>query len=454
LNMQAYQLATVSDVTPYNRLPQLTVNGALPYHPGGLDFTYDTEAVRFERSFDDNTYFDLDDNGNRTNIRNRPDVNIFGLARANGNRYNLAPGMALPMTQSWGFLTPAVRYYYTQYDLDLDTQGQNQIAQSGGNYDRNPSRSVPLFSLDGGLYFDRTSNLFGEGGKQTLEPRAKYLYVPYRDQSEIPIFDTGEYTFSYSSLWRDNRFTGADRIGDANQVALGATSRFIEPNGFERANVSLGELFYFRDREVQLPGLENNLPDDATTSRSPYALAGMYRFNRDWRINGEYNWDPVLHHTDSGSVMFHYQPETQPGKVLNVGYRYRDNVRTYDPNLGRFTYNSDDYKIDQHDISFIWPIVPQWSAIARWQFDYNKNRTLEAFGGFEYDNCCWKLRLISRYWLKSEDDVFYTSQSSQADRGVFLQIVLKGLGNVFGGKTEGFLDKGIQGYREREDQAM
>ncbi|WP_295468419.1 LPS-assembly protein LptD [uncultured Pseudomonas sp.] len=454
LNAQAYQLATVSDVTPYNRLPQLTVNGALPYHPGGLDFTYDTEAVRFERSFDDNVYFDLDDNGNRTNIRTRPDVNIFGLARANGNRYNLAPGIALPMTQSWGFLTPAVRYYYTQYDLDLDTQGQNQIAQSGGNYDSNPSRSVPLFSLDSGLYFDRSSNLFGEGGKQTLEPRAKYLYVPYRDQSNIPVFDTGEYTFSYSSLWRDNRFTGADRMGDANQVALGATSRFIEPNGFERANVSFGELFYFRDRDVQLPGLENDLPADATTSRSPYALAGMYRFNRDWRVNGEYNWDPVLHHTDSGSVMFHYQPEAQPGKVLNLGYRYRDNVRVYDPNLGRFTYNSDDYKIDQHDISFIWPIVPQWSAIARWQFDYNKSRTLEAFGGFEYDNCCWKLRLISRYWLKSEDDVYYTSQSSQADRGVFLQIVLKGLGNVFGGKTEGFLDRGIQGYREREDQAM
>ncbi|KTT13829.1 LPS biosynthesis protein [Pseudomonas oryzihabitans] len=451
LNAQAYQLATVSDVTPYNRLPQLTVNGALPYHPGGLDFTYDTEAVRFERSFDDNVYFDLDDNGNRTNVRTRPDVNIFGLARANGNRYNLAPGIALPMTQSWGFLTPAVRYYYTQYDLDLDSKG---VSDLGGSYDKNPSREVPLFSLDSGLYFDRTSNLFGEGGKQTLEPRAKYLYVPYRDQSDIPVFDTGEYTFSYSSLWRDNRFTGTDRIGDANQVALGVTSRFIEPNGFERANVSLGELFYFRDREVQLPGLENNLPDDATTSRSPYALAGMYRFNRDWRVNGEYNWDPVLHQTDSGSLMFHYQPEAQPGKIVNVGYRYRDNVRVYDPSLGRFTYDSDDYKIDQHDISFIWPIVPQWSAIARWQFDYNKSRTLEAFGGFEYDNCCWKLRLISRYWLKSEDDVYYTSQSSEADRGIFLQIVLKGLGNVFGGKTEGFLDRGIQGYREREDQAM
>jgi LPS-assembly protein len=122
--------------------------------------------------------------------------------------------------------------------------------------------------------------------------------------------------------------------------------------------------------------------------------------------------------------------------------------------LGRFAYSSDDYKINQHDFSVIWPIVPQWSAIARWQFDYNKSRTLEAFGGFEYDSCCWKLRLINRYWVDTDDDVFYNSQTSKSDRGVFLQIVLKGLGNVFGGKTEGFLDKGIQGYREREDQAM
>lgn len=480
LNAQAYQMATVSDVTPYNRLPQLTLDGHLPYSPGGLQFTYGTEFVRFQRSLDDDTYFDLDDDGNRTNIRNRPDVNLFGLSRAEGDRIHAEPGISMPMNASWGYLTPSVRYAYTRYDLDLDSQGKSDLnssfndpsgrRQSVGSslqsFNDNPSRSVPIVSIDSGLYFDRNSNLFGEGGKQTLEPRAKYLYVPYKDQDDIPVFDTSEYTFSYDSLWRDNRFTGRDRIGDANQLALGATSRFIEPSGFERANVSFGQLFYFRDRRVQLPGLTEDdiayarsLGQDvdnpqADSWRSPYALAGMYRFNRDWRVNGEFNWDPTINHTDSGSVMFHYQPENDPRKIVNAGYRYRSNTRVYDPNLGRFAYNSNDYKIDQHDFSVIWPIVPQWSAIARWQFDYNKSRTLEAFGGFEYDSCCWKLRLINRYWVDTDDDVFYNSQTSKSDRGVFLQIVLKGLGNVFGGKTEGFLDKGIQGYREREDQAM
>jgi LPS-assembly protein len=139
--------------------------------------------------------------------------------------------------------------------------------------------------------------------------------------------------------------------------------------------------------------------------------------------------------------------------VFNAGYRYRADSKSFDPNLGRFSYNSDEYKIEQHDFSVIWPIVPQWSAIARWQYDYNQNRTLEALGGFEYDSCCWKLRLVNRYWLKYDDDNFYTSDS-KADRGIFLQIILKGLGGVVGNQVEGFLDQGIQGYRQREDSSM
>jgi LPS-assembly protein len=100
----------------------------------------------------------------------------------------------------------------------------------------------------------------------------------------------------------------------------------------------------------------------------------------------------------------------------------------------------------------IWPVIPQWSAIARWQFDFNQSRTLEAFGGFEYDSCCWKLRLVSRYWVQPDDFDLATNQ--QGDHGVFLQIVLKGLGGIAGNQVDSFLDQGIQGYREREDQAF
>ena len=461
LNAQAYQLATVTQITPYNMLPQLTLNGMLPQHPSGLNFGYNTELVRFDRSLE---------NGNYTNedgtVAPRLDNNVAGLARANGTRMNLAPSVSLPLNWSYGFLTPSLKYMYTQYDLDLDGTGKTQLVNAGGKFDSTVSRSVPIASVDSGLYFDRNTNWFGTNYRQTLEPRAFYLYVPEKNQNDIPIFDTSESTFSYSSLWRDNRFTGTDRVGDENKLSLGLTSRLIEDNGFERQRISVGQAYYFKDRKVQLPGISADRAD-ATSNVSPYALEYAYRFNRDWRATADYNWDPDSHSPRSGSAFMHYQPEDNPNKVVNVGYRYRNDQIRYDQYTGKWIvgggdylspgqpgYIKDYYKIQQHDFSVIWPIVPQWNAISRWQYDYNRNRTLEAFGGFEYDNCCWKLRLISRYWVSNDEYTQEAPQNEKGDHGLFLQVVLKGLGGVVGTKVESFLDKGIQGYREREDQAF
>ncbi len=473
LNVHAYQLSTVTQVTPYNQMPQLTFNGALPYHPGGVNFNYNTELVRFERDLENGDYTNEDGT-----VAPRLDNNVAGLARANGTRLNLAPSMSLPMTASYGYVTPTLKYMYTQYDLDLDSEGKSDIlaaqaraaadgtTYNGGVYHGSESRSVPIASVDSGLYFDRNTNWFGTNYRQTLEPRAFYLYVPERNQEDIPVFDTSESTFSYSSLWRDNRFTGSDRVGDENKLSLGLTSRWIEDNGFERQRVSIGQAYYFQDRKVQLPGISADRKD-ATSSVSPYALEYAYRFNRDWRATADYNWDPETRSPRSGSAMMHYQPEDNPNKIVNLGYRYRNDQVRYDQYTGKWTvgggdylspgdpgYIKDYYKIKQHDFSVIWPIVPQWSAISRWQYDYNRNRTLEAFGGFEYDNCCWKLRLISRYWVSNDEYTQEAPQNEKGDHGLFLQVVLKGLGGVVGTKVESFLDKGIQGYREREDQAF
>ena len=459
LNAQAYQLATVTQVTPYNKLPQLTLNGVLPTHPGGLNFNYDTELVRFERSLESGNYTNEDGTTDP-----RLDNNVQGLARANGTRLNLAPSMSLPMTSSYGFVTPTLKYMYTQYDLDLDSKGKSTLL-AGEDFKSSQNRSVPIASVDSGLYFDRNTNWFGTNYRQTLEPRAFYLYVPERNQEDIPVFDTSESTFSYSSLWRDNRFTGSDRVGDENKLSLGLTSRWIEDNGFERQRVSIGQAYYFQDRKVQLPGISDDRKD-STASVSPYALEYAYRFNRDWRATADYNWDPETHSPRSGSAMMHYQPEDNPNKVVNLGYRYRNDQVIYNQYTGKWQmggdyltpkdpgYIKDYYKIQQHDFSVIWPIVPQWNAISRWQYDYNRNRTLEAFGGFEYDNCCWKLRLISRYWVSNDEYTQEAPQNEKGDHGLFLQVVLKGLGGVVGTKVESFLDKGIQGYREREDQAF
>lgn len=472
VNAQAFELATVQNVTPYDRLPQITLDGALPNHPNGLNFSYNTEIVRFDRDLKNGTFTDQDGN-----VSPQIDTNTQGLARATGDRLNLAPAVSLPLDWTYGFLKPTLKYQYTQYQLDLDSIGKSQIvaqdqaaAAAGtenlnGHFDSNQNRGVPIASIDSGLYFDRKTQWFGKNYRQTLEPRLYYLYVPEVDQEDIPVFDTSEYTFSYASLFRDNRFSGSDRVGDENKLSLGITNRWIEDDGFERQRISVGQALFFKDRKVQMPGVSDTRAD-STANVSPYALEYEYRWNRDWRTTADYNWDPDTRSPRSGSAMFHYQPEDNPNKIINAGYRYRNDQVLYNQNTGQWQFGGDYgvegqpgfvkdyYKIVQHDFSVMWPIVPQWNAISRWQYDYNQNRTLEAFGGFEYDNCCWKLRLINRYFVDYDEFSQNAPQNEKGDHGVFLQIVLKGLGGLTGAKVESFLDKGIQGYREREDQAF
>ncbi|VVO31542.1 LPS-assembly protein LptD [Pseudomonas fluorescens] len=465
LNVQAYELATISQITPYNRLPQLTINGALPYRPGGLYFAYDAEAVRFDRDLRTGNIFNKD-GGPLLNGEPRLDTYVRGLTRANGTRLNAAPSVSLPMTSSYGFITPKLKYAYTKYDLDLDGSGKKDMADAGLKFKSSQDRAIPIASVDSGLFFDRSTQWFGKDYTQTLEPRLFYLYVPEKDQSDIPVFDSSETTFNYNSLFRDNRFSGTDRIGDENKLSLGLTSRWIEDNGFERQRVAIGQALYFKDREVQLPGIVAADRADSRSDVSPIALDYEFRFNRDWRATADYNWDTEEHSARSGSAMFHYQPEDNLNKVINVGYRYRNDQVVYNQLTGKWQFGGDYgtagqpnfvkdyYKIQQHDFSMMWPIVPQWNLITRWQYDYARNRTLEAFGGFEYDNCCWKLRVINRYWVSNDEYTQIAPQNEKGDHGLFLQIVLKGLGGLTGAKVESFLDKGIQGYREREDQAF
>ena len=461
LNAHAYELANVTDVTPYNRLPQLTLDGVLPFKPAGLNFSYGTEYVRFDRDLRNGQF--SDENGL---LEDWYDERLKGLARANGERIHVEPAVSLPLDWSWGYIKPQVKYLQTSYDLSLDQQGKDSLLDEQ-EYKSSQNRGVGMFSLDSGLYFDRDTQWFGKNYRQTLEPRLFYLYTAEEDQTDIPVFDTSESYFSYSSLWRENRFSGKDRIGDENKLSLGLTNRWVEPNGFERQRFSIGQAFYFEDRKVQMPGIDYRTRSDSTSSTSPYALEYLYRFNRDWRFSSDFNWDPDSGSTRSGSAMFHYQPEDNPNKVINAGYRYRNDSVRYDEASGDWVvgggdygtpdspeYIKDYYKISQHDFSVIWPIVPQWSVISRWQYDYGRDRTLEAFGGFEYDSCCWKLRLINRYWIDYNEVSLNPSRNDQADRGIFLQVVFKGLGGVIGNTVESFLDQGIQGYREREDQAF
>lgn len=446
--VHSYELATVTAVSPYERLPQLQLDGGTRIADTGLRLDYSTQYTYFDRDLQTGVITGKNGaqiDGIGLNIP-KPDENLRGLQRATGHRVNVSPALSYPMRTSWGFLTPTARVESTHYDLEIDSRAD------GFDYaavDTRPSTTLPVASLDGGLYFDRDTTWFGNSMRQTLEPRAFYLYAPYRDQNDQPLFDTYETTFSYASLYRDDRFSGRDRTGDANQLTLGATTRLLDDRGRERIRGSLGQIFYFDDRRVQLDPLISEAPPRDRQSRSAYAAEFMYQMHDHWRLSSNILWDPQESDGNAGDVRLNYQPE--PRKVVNLGYRFRNELNTFDALTG--TFNRDpNRRIDQSDISFIWPLGAQWSVIGRYQHDFADDRTLEAFGGLEYDSCCWKVRFINRYWV--DYDEFESVASDRGNRGIFLQIVLKGLGNVTGNRVESLLDEGIPGYRERETHAF
>ena len=447
--VHGYELATITSLTPYQRLPQLRLDGADWLGDTGLRFGYNAEYTYFDRDLDSG--FITGENGiqfdSAGNAILTPDENLIGLQRATGHRVSVSPSLSYPWRNSFAFVTPSVRVQSTYYDLDFDARSGDGF--NYGNANTTPSSTIPITSLDSGLYFDRETSWFGNNLRQTLEPRAFYLYAPDEDQNDQPLFDTNENTFSYNSLFRDDRFSGNDRVGDANQLALGVTSRALEEDGTERARGSLGQVFYFRDRNVQLLEADGTEPDADTSSSSAYAAELMYRVSDAWRLNADMLWDPDNSGSDAGRFMANYQPE--PRKILNMGYRYRNNINTFNALTGSFDRDVD-RRIDQSDMSFMWPLNPQWSLIGRWQHDFADDRTLEALGGLEYDSCCWKLRVVNRYWVDYNE--FESVARDEANRGIFLQIVLKGLGSVTGNDVDSLLGDGIPGYREREKNAL
>lgn len=455
--VHAYELATITAVTPYERLPQLRLDGGHWLGDSGLKLDYRTEYAYFDRDFDrgflvgeDGVHFDA------FGPIWTPDENLVGLQRATGHRVSLSPRLSYPMQNSWGYFTPAARVQSTYYDLDFDERQLRDVTGPTdplyfdyAGADTNPSSTIPVASLDAGLYFDRDTSWFGRGLRQTLEPRAFYLYAPHRDQDDQPLFDTNENTFSYNALFRDDRFSGSDRVGDANQLALGVTSRALESNGVERARASFGQILYFDDQRVQLLETEGQRREENDNSSSAYAAEFMYRVSNAWKLRGDVLWDPQENDNNAGSLLVNYQPE--PRKVINAGYRFRNETNTFNAMTGMFN-ESENRRIDQSDMSFIWPLNPQWSMIGRWQHDFAGDRTLEAFGGLEYDSCCWKLRFINRYWVDYNE--FESVTRDEGNRGIFLQVVLKGLGSVTGNRVDSLLDEGIPGYRERENNAF
>ena len=391
--LQRFDRLDDGTVDPYQRLPQLdlTYSGRLL---GPLEWSLGSQAVSFDRDNSD----------------------LSGITRAVGNRVHLEPRLRVPLSWPGGFLTLTGGYRYTFYDLrDMPDV-----------LDDRPERTIGFGSASAGLIFERDMTLFDTSVVQTLEPELFYLYQGYENQSNIPNFDTAELTFGYSQLFRDNRFSGLDRIGDANQISAGFTSRFVNSlNGREYLRASVGQIVYFEDREVTLAGAPAEEDRESSSSLAGELSGRLARF---WRLTGTVTWDPHDNQLEEGGAAIQYRRDNQ--HIFNLGYR----------NLGA-------QDVDQTDVSFYWPMSKHYSVLGRWNYDLVNNRTIEGFLGLEYNNCCLQVRLFARRFIDSQS--FTAVEDVEADDGLFLQIVFKGLAGI-GGKVESVLEKGIRGYRTED----
>jgi LPS-assembly protein len=396
-------------VVPYRRWPRATFNLQAPLN-NWLDVGVDTEAVAFRK---------LDP----------------APGQIDGNRLDLAPYLSADFSGASWFVRPRVEYRYTDYRLDSD-YSQYYAKQS-------PSRSVPISSVDAGLIFDRQTSLFGTSYTQTLEPRLYYLYVPYRDQSNLPTFDTNEMSFDFWQLFTTNRFSGADRQMDANQLTAALTTRLLDDTGVERLSASVGQIKYFSDQKVQMPGVAQT-----DFGRSDYVAQLGIQFNDKWRLNSSYQWNPnkkqspflnsdgqvFIQGRDTDLATIQIQRRIKGDGIVNFSYRYRRNV------------------MEQFDTSAVFPISERWRALARWVYARRdvlpnqfgqatftfSHRTLEAAAGIEYDSCCVAFRVLGRHYVHD--------YLRAVDNAVMFEVEFKGLGSL-NPQSGAYLRRAILGYQ-------
>jgi LPS-assembly protein len=420
-NYQSIDPAITSAGLPYRRLPQVNLNLNHSFNALPLNTLMDAEYVYFQHN-----------------------------TLVNGQRTNVKPSVSLPLQTASAFLTPKLSLQHTQYSLS-DPKNNTTLLTSDSI-----SRTLPIFSTDTGLYLEKDLNLSNRSYLHTLEPRLFYLYIPNEDQNNIPIFDTSFYDPSFNSLFLENRFSGPDRVGDANQLTAAITTRLVEAkSGKEKLKLSVGQIVYFQDRKVILPGYQEPLPGYfPDTDRFSNLVAEFDAGLTDHvSISSGTQWNPHLNDIVRYTGGLHYlnKPDVnRPGEIVNLGYRYRKNTIIPDTSGMRL------YDIIQSDVSFHWPVYNDWSAVGRWTYSLLNNSTQESFFGVEKENCCWTFRFIGRRWINSlalnqnpnapTPLTVDTTATGIPQTGVFLEVELKGLTGV-GEKLDEFFEKQIYGYR-------
>ncbi|WP_234413466.1 LPS-assembly protein LptD [Stenotrophomonas sp. ZAC14D2_NAIMI4_7] len=410
----------------YNRQPRVFFTWDKPLLPWMETGIY-AEAVRF--THDDINEKTVDAEGEY--VRNGTVTRMYG-----GSRLDVKPYVSFPFSGAAWYVTPTLAYRYTAYQLDrgladdirrtvLTSQGVDVTTASADQLRGNtsPSRSLPIASLDAGLFFDRETTIGGKSFLHTLEPRLFYLRTPYRNQDDLPLFDTRDFTFSWGQLFRDSRYTGADRQNDANQLTMALGTRFIDQTtGKERFSASIGQIQYFDESRV------TTTPGGAPVEKgkSAWIADANYMVNDRWTLSATYQWDPKYKREDLASFRARYLMSNDG--VVNLTYRHRINPDGTD-------------LLKQADLSFLYPLNARWSLVGRYYYSLEDKAPLEIIGGVQWDSCCLAVRAVARRYVRNRE--------GDLNNSIQIEFVLKGLSSL-GQDTDRTLRRAILGYN-RDD---
>ncbi len=359
-------------VSPYSRLPQLSFN-TRRYDTGGFDLNFSAEYNRFAHP-----------------------------TLVTGSRTHINPSVSYPLLAAGAYVIPKVSWLGTSYSLANNAPGTPDTF----------TRGLPALSVDSGLAFERPLAYLGQNYTQTLEPRLFYLRVPAREQSGIPVFDSGLADFNFAQIFSENIYSGTDRIADANQMTSAVTTRLLnQKDGREQLRFTLGQRFYFTEQRVTLPG------ETPRSTRSSDILASF-----SGAVAPKVNYDTTLQYNPNRKEIarishgVRYMPE--PGKTFSASYRYQRDF------------------IEQLDFAGQWNFGGGWHGVGRYNYSLREGRLVESLAGVEYDGDCWVGRVVVQR---------FATASQRASTGIFFQLELNGLSRLGSNPLE-ILRRNIPGY--------
>lgn len=365
---------------PYFRLPEFNLSASSDW--GNVTGNMYAQWVSFEQS------------------NNAPD-------NVKGSRLTSYPNVSLPLNSSYGYIVPKLGAKYWTYNL----RGNTVIPGTAENY-QSDSTALPIFSVDSGVYFDRNFRVVKNSYTQTLEPRLFYVYIPYQDQSMLPVFDSAQADLNMTTLFTENQFSGNDRVNNANQVSMAVTSRLIDDKtGAQRLAATIGQRYYFVNQKVTIPGTPAR-----TGNNSDLFAAATAELLTHWNLNAAWQYNTDTNSTYRSDFGGRYNPGG--GRILNMTYRYTQD------------------SLEQVDLAGEWPLGRRWYGLGRLNYSLRDSNLIEGIAGAEYDAGCWKARFVAHR---------LSTATAGDSTSLFFQLELGGLTSI-GTSPLKLLQRSISGY--------